>query len=103
MTEVERKFLVTSEDFKLEATNQFQIVQGFLNTHPERTVRIRVNGDIGYITVKGLSSDSGASRYEWEQEIPIQEAQDLLRLCETPLFEKTRYEIPFGTVIFEVD
>ncbi|MDA0356834.1 MAG: CYTH domain-containing protein [Bacteroidetes bacterium] len=103
MTEVERKFLVTSEDFKLEATNQFQIVQGFLNTHPERTVRIRVNGDIGFITVKGLSSDSGASRYEWEQEIPIQEAQDLLRLCETPLLEKTRYEIPFGTVIFEVD
>ena len=50
-----------------------------------------------------MSSDSGASRYEWEQEIPIQEAQDLLRLCETPLLEKTRYEIPFGTVIFEVD
>ena len=103
MTEVERKFLVTSDVFKLKATNQFQIVQGFLNTHPERTVRIRVIGDTGFITVKGLSSDSGVSRYEWEKQIPVHEAQELLLLCESPLLEKIRYEIPFDSVIYEVD
>ncbi len=103
MTEVERKFLVTSDVFKLKATNQFQIVQGFLNTHPERTVRIRIIGDTGFITVKGSSSDTGVSRYEWEKEIPVREAEELLLLCEPPLLEKIRYEIPFDSVIYEVD
>jgi adenylate cyclase len=103
MLEIERKFLVASDDFKRNATRHFNIVQGFLSTHPERTVRVRINDTCGYITVKGLSSDSGMSRFEWEKDIAIDEAKDLLLLCEQPLLEKVRYEIPVGDLLFEVD
>jgi adenylate cyclase len=67
MLEIERKFLVLSEDFKKEAFQQTLIVQGFLNTDPHRTVRIRLKGEQGFITVKGISNESGTSRLEWEK------------------------------------
>ena len=103
MVEIERKFLVKGDAYKKEAATKNRIVQGFLNTHPNRTVRVRVKGDLGFITVKGISNESGTSRFEWEKEINAKEADALLRLCEETIIEKNRYEIPFGDYIFEVD
>lgn len=100
--EIERKFLV-AEGFKPSATIFFRISQGYLNSSPERTVRVRIKGDKGFLTVKGLSSESGASRYEWEKEIPVSEASELLRLCEPGIIDKTRYLIEYDGYTFEVD
>ena len=101
--EIERKFLVVSDSYKKEATTQLRIVQGFLNTNPERTVRVRIKGDKGYLTVKGKGNESGTTRFEWEKEITVDEASNLLELCEPGILEKTRFEVPFGGHIFEVD
>ena len=103
MVEIERKFLVKGDTYRKEASSKTRIVQGFLNTHPNRTVRIRVKGDLGFITVKGISNGSGTSRFEWEKEIDLNEAEALLQLCEETVIEKNRYEIPLGNYIFEVD
>lgn len=103
MQEIERKFLVTSEAFKSEAHKRTHIVQGFLNTHPERTVRVRIQGNDGFITIKGKSNKSGLSRFEWEKQISLAEAEELLHLCEPGIIEKTRYEISSGDHTFEVD
>ena len=103
MVEVERKFLVRSDAYKKEATSIKRIVQGFLNTHPNRTVRVRVKGNDGFLTIKGISNESGTSRFEWEKEIEVLEAQSLLKLCEETIIDKTRFEIPIGGFIFEVD
>ena len=100
--EIERKFLVTGE-YKIQAIRSFRIVQGYLSSVSGRTVRIRIKGDKGYITIKGKSNESGLSRYEWEKEIPFNEAEELLLLCEPGAIDKTRYEIPVGKHIFEVD
>lgn len=103
MTEIERKFLVKSEAFKKEAFNSYHIKQGFLNSNPERTVRIRLKKETGFLTVKGKSSGSGLSRFEWEKEISKPEAEALLQLCEKDIIDKTRYEVNVGNHIFEVD
>jgi len=103
MIEIERKFLVTSETFKKEAFAQNRITQGYLSSIPERTVRIRIKGDKGFLTIKGTSNESGISRFEWEKEIPVDEAQKLLLLCEKGVIDKTRFEVKFGNHIFEVD
>ncbi len=103
MIEIERKFLVKSEAYKNEATSKKRIVQGFLNTHPNRTVRVRIKGDKGFLTIKGISNEIGTSRFEWEKEIDPKEAEALLNLCEETIIDKTRYEIPIGGFIFEVD
>ena len=103
MQEIERKFLVTSEAFKNEAHKRTRIVQGFLNTNPKRTVRVRIQGDQGYLTVKGKSNSSGLSRFEWEKQISIAEAEELLHLCEPGIIEKTRYEISSDHHTYEVD
>ena len=100
--ETERKFLVEG-DFKSEAVDSVRIKQGYLCSVPERTVRVRIKGEKGYITVKGPSSESGASRFEWEKEIPADEAQLLLELCETGIIDKTRYFVRCGAHTFEVD
>ena len=103
MIEIERKFLVTTKDFKKEAKRKTRIIQGFLNTDKERTVRIRLRGNQGFITVKGMSSDDGVSRFEWEKEISETEAEALLKLCEKGVIEKIRHEVEIGNHIFEVD
>jgi adenylate cyclase len=103
MIEIERKFLVTSEDFKKEAFAQNRIAQGYLSSVPERTVRVRIKGDKGFLTIKGVSNESGMSRFEWEKEIPIDEAQKLLTLCEKGVIDKTRFEVKIGHHTFEVD
>lgn len=101
--EIERKFLVNSDSFKNEAFKKTRITQGFLNTHKERTVRVRLRDDKGFITVKGISTSGGLSRFEWEKEIAKDEAQSLLKLCEPTIIDKIRYEIEVGNHIFEVD
>jgi len=103
MTEIERKFLVTSEDFKIQSHKQTRIIQGFLNTNPERTVRVRLNGDKGFLTVKGKSTSDGLSRFEWEKEISKADAEALLELCEKGVIDKIRYDINVGQHLFEVD
>ena len=103
MIEIERKFLVTSDAFKSEAIQQFRIVQGFLNRDPERTVRIRIQDQTGIITVKGIGNKTGTTRFEWEKEISLEEAEQLIALCESGIIEKIRYIIPSGHHIFEVD
>lgn len=103
MVEIERKFLVSSNAFKEEAFTQNRIKQGYLSSVPERTVRVRIKGEKGYLTIKGISNESGLSRFEWEKEIPVGEAEKLLLLCETGVIDKTRFEIKTGNHIFEVD
>ena len=103
MIEIERKFLVTSKDFKNEASRKYRIKQGFLNTDPERTVRIRIQDDQGFITIKGKGNTSGASRFEWEKPIALNEAEALFALCEPGSIEKIRYEITVDNHTYEVD
>jgi CYTH domain-containing protein len=103
MIEIERKFLVTSTDFIKESNTQNRIVQGYLSSVPERTVRVRIKGDKGFLTIKGKSSTSGMSRLEWEKEITVEEAAQLIPLCEAGVIDKVRYEIPIGKHVYEVD
>ncbi len=103
MIEIERKFLVTSKAYKTEAYKKTRILQGFLNTDPNRTVRVRIKGNQGFLTVKGKSNEAGTIRTEWEKEIDVVEAESLLKLCEEGVIEKMRYEIKAGKHIFEVD
>lgn len=103
MIEIERKFLIVSDNYKKEAHNEIRIVQGFLNTHKERAVRIRIKGTEAFITVKGISNKEGTTRFEWEKEIIKQEAEDLLLLCEPSIIEKTRYLVSVGLHTFEID
>lgn len=103
MTEIERKFLVTSNQYKVEAFKTMRIIQGFLNTDPERTVRIRLKGNKGELTVKGLTSNEGMTRFEWEQEIAKSDAEALLNLSEKWIIDKLRHEVKVGDHIFEVD
>ncbi len=100
--EIERKFLV-SGDFKPFVTKATRITQGYLSSVPERTVRVRVKGDKGYITIKGIGNDSGASRFEWEKEIPVDEVKQLLAICEPGVIDKTRYLVNVDNHTFEVD
>lgn len=109
MNEIERKFLVKNDDYKSLATSMIAIFQGYLSRVPERTVRIRiehylVGDDKGFITIKGESNASGVSRYEWENEIPIIDAHNLLVICENGHFiSKARHIIPNKELFFEVD
>ncbi len=100
--EIERKFLVVG-DFKASACKATRITQGYLSSVPERTGRVRVKGEKGFITIKGIGSESGASRFEWEKEIPVGEVQELLKICEPGVIDKTRYLVKAGEHTFEVD
>ncbi len=100
--EIERKFLV-KDGYKQFAFTYSRITQGYLSSVPERIVRVRIYGDRGFITIKGVSNHSGMSRYEWEKEIPVDEARELLTLCEPGIIDKTRYLVQVGKFTFEVD
>ena len=100
--EIERKFRVDGE-FKKLSTAETRIVQGYLSSVPERTVRIRIKGDKGYITIKGIGNESGATRYEWEDEISVSDATELLSICEPGVIDKTRFLVKHGEHTFEVD
>ena len=100
-TEIERKFLVTENSWRsLAAGTRYR--QGYLNSAKERTVRVRTIDDKGFLTIKGITT--GASRAEYEYEIPVADADTLLDdLCEKPLIEKNRYKIDFEGFVWEVD
>lgn len=100
--EIERKFLV-KEGFKSFAYSSTRITQGYLSSVPQRIVRVRINDDKGYITIKGVSNCSGMSRYEWEKEIPSEEARELLSICEPGIIDKTRYLVKAGDFTYEID
>lgn len=101
--EIERKFLVKG-DYKKFVTKQTKIVQAFLSTVPERTVRVRIKEDEGFLTIKGIGNESGAARYEFEKGISIEDAKDLLAICEPGLIDKTRFIVPATNgLFFEVD
>lgn len=100
--EIERKFLVDGE-YKSKAYASSCIVQGYICSARGRTVRIRIRDDKGYLTIKGPADASGISRYEWEKEIPLDEARDLMKICEPGAIDKTRYLVRSGRHVFEVD
>ena len=100
--EIERKFLVVGE-YKTQAFAQSRIIQGYISSARGRTVRVRIRDGKGYLTIKGASNASGTSRYEWEKEIPLEEAEELMKLCEPGIIDKTRYLVRSGAHVFEVD
>lgn len=103
MIEIERKFLIQKVNLEALAVSKSTIAQGYLNSDANRTVRVRLKNDKGFLTIKGVSNASGTSRFEWEKEIDFQEAEALLLLCEDHIITKTRYVIPHGHHLFEVD
>ena len=100
--EIERKFLVKG-DFKPFVQKETRIIQGYLSSVPERTVRVRTKGEKGFLTIKGIGNESGASRYEWESEISTEDAKNLLAICEPGVIDKTRYLVAVGKHTYEVD
>ena len=100
--EIEKKFLVKG-DFKKFSKKETRITQGYLSSVPERTVRVRIKGEKGFITIKGIGNASGASRFEWEKEIPVTEVEQLLEICEPGVIDKTRFLVDSGNHTFEVD
>lgn len=104
LQEIERKFLIDG-DFKKDAFKATRITQGYLNSSPERTVRVRIKGEKGFITIKGVGDATGVARFEWEKEIPVEEAQALLKLAEPGVIDKTRYLVRSadGLHTWEVD
>lgn len=100
--EIERKFLVKG-DFKTFACKQTRILQGYLSSNPERSVRVRICDGKGFLTIKGIANEAGTARYEWEKEIPAMEARELLSICEPGIIDKTRFEIKAGDHVIEVD
>jgi len=103
MQEIERKFLINSNSFKSEARSKERIIQGYLNRHSERTIRVRIKGEKGFVTIKGKSNETGTTRFEWEKEISLTEAKSLLKLCEKGFVDKIRYEVMIESHIFEID
>lgn len=99
--EIEHKYLVKNDNYKRISEESVLIRQGYLSRIPERTVRVRIKGDKGFLTIKG--KNSGAVRAEFEYEIPIEDADRILQLCPPPLLEKIRYIVPFEGHIWEVD
>lgn len=97
--EIERKFLVRGDAWRTADGILYR--QGYLNRDKQRTVRVRIAGEQGFLTIKGVST--GATRVEFEYEIPVAEAASLLMLCDGPLIEKTRHRIPLGAHVWEVD
>lgn len=101
--EIERKFLVRDDSYKQLATSHSRIIQGYICSGQGRTVRVRLRGEKGYLTIKGPSRDGGLSRYEFEKEITKDEALSLFTLCEPGIVDKIRWLVPSGDHTFEVD
>ena len=101
--EIERKFLVIDDSYKNLAFHSDRIAQGYLCREGGNSARVRIRGDKGYITIKGPSKDGGISRYEWEKEIPANEAWELIEMCHGGIIDKTRYLVEYEGHTFEVD
>lgn len=98
-TEIERKFLVTGTEWR--QGDSIRLCQGYLSRAKERTVRVRLAGEKAFLTIKGISK--GASRAEFEYEIPVVDAEQLLKLCDGPLIEKVRHVVVYKGLKWEVD
>ncbi|WP_300790131.1 CYTH domain-containing protein [uncultured Bacteroides sp.] len=101
--EIERKFLIKDSSYRDMAFSSYRIIQGYICTDRGRTVRVRIRNEKGFLTIKGASTDNGLSRYEWEHEIPVEEARELMKLCQPGMIDKTRYLVKSGKHTFEVD
>ena len=101
--EIERKFLVLNDSYKRESFSHSRIQQGYITSERGRTVRIRIRDEKAYITIKGPSLNGGLSRYEFEQEIPMDDARQLMALCEPGIIDKTRWLVKSSSHTFEVD
>jgi CYTH domain-containing protein len=101
--EIERKFLVKDDSYKVMAFSSSRIAQGYICSARGRTVRIRIRDEKGYLTIKGPSDSAGLGRYEWEKEIPLEDARELMKLCEPGIIDKTRYLVQSVNHTFEVD
>jgi adenylate cyclase len=101
--EIERKFIVFNNSYKHFIQSKQYILQGYLSSVPERTVRIRISGEAGFITIKGIGDKTGLSRFEWEHPITLRDAQALLKICEPGIIEKFRYKVIEGTHAFIID
>ena len=101
--EIERKFLVCDDSYRQLAYDSSRIKQGYICSGHGRTVRVRIRGDRGYLTIKGASDEKGLSRYEFEKEITLDEAELLFKLCEPGVIDKTRFLVKSGSHVFEVD
>ena len=94
--EIERKFLVLDDSFKHEAFSKSHIVQGYICSERGRTVRVRIRDERAYLTIKGPSENGGLSRYEFEREIPLEDGQQMMQLCEPGIIDKTRWLVKSG-------
>ena len=92
--EIERKFLILNDQFKKESVRAIRIKQGYIAHEDGRSVRVRIAGDKGYLTIKAPSLDGGVSRLEWEMEIPKVNAEELFRICKPGVIDKIRYIVP---------
>lgn len=108
--EIERKFLVNfeindnlAENLTKMSSKNYRITQGYLCSNKTRTVRVRTKGEKGFLTIKGSANENGFSRFEWEKEIALEDALQLLELCEAGIIDKTRYEVVFDGKTFEID
>ena len=101
--EIERKFLVLDNSYKHEAFSSSHIRQGYICSERGRTVRIRIRDNEAFLTIKGPSLDGGLSRYEFEQSIPMDDAEKLMTLCDEGIIDKTRWLVKSGDHTFEVD
>lgn len=99
--EIEHKYLVKNDLYKSQASSCHHIVQGYLNRDPERTVRIRIRDEKAYLTVKG--KNHGATRLEFEYDIPVDDALRMMRICEGTVIEKIRYHVNYEGHLWEVD
>ena len=93
-TEIERKFLVRSDAFRSEATSSMEIRQGYLCKDPDKTIRVRICDTRAFLTIKSGKLRAGLAKFEWEREIELADAQELMKLCLPGAIEKTRYIIP---------
>ena len=101
--EIERKFLVLDDSYKREAFSSYHIMQGYICKERGKTVRVRIRDNQGFITIKGPSDQGGIVRYEFEQEIPLADAMELMKLCEPGIIDKTRWLVKIDEHTFEVD
>ena len=101
--EIERKFLVCGYDYKTQAVSHSHIQQGYILSSQGSTVRVRVRDDKAYLTIKGPAQEGHFGRYEFEKEISLEDAKELMKLCEPGIIDKTRYLVPCGKHTFEVD
>lgn len=100
--ETERKFTVVG-DFMKDVQSAKRITQGYICAEQGRTVRVRIAGDEGYLTIKGPSDEKFWSRYEFEQKISLADAEELMKLCISGIIDKVRHYVPYGNHVWEVD